>query len=96
MNKPTIYDIKAATQAESPFYFDLKTLKFFGQTLKSFTVAKSPKGNIYIYAPSYSSNRDGSRRFMGYSFRQFLGNDLKIVNCDDSKLNNILNYIENN
>jgi len=98
MKKPSIYDIKAATAADCPFYFAHDTMKHFGQTMKSFTVAQSPSGNIYIYAPSYARGLEGRpSRFMGYSFRQFSGDTLKIIgDCDDSKLTNILKYIENN
>lgn len=95
MKKPTIYDIKAMTLENAPFYFTRDTLKYFGQTMKSFTVAQSPKGNVYIYAPIYTNSRD-QRRFMGYSFRQVINNDLKILDCDDSLMTKILTYIHNN
>lgn len=50
---PTINEIKEATFKESPYFFDEKTLRGFGQSLEAFTVVKSPKGKIFIYAPSY-------------------------------------------
>jgi hypothetical protein len=93
MKKPTISEIKSAISETSPFFFNRKTMKGFGQTMKSFTVAKSPNDNIYIYAPSY----DGDR-LMGYSFRRFTGTDLKLIpNRPNYKsLSEILDYIENN
>lgn len=75
--KPTIYDIKFATEAKAPFYFARKTMRGFGQTMKSFSVIVSPKGNIFIAAPSYMG-RDG-KRIIGYSVRQFTGDDLKLL-----------------
>ena len=49
----TIKEIITATQETAPYFFDAATLKGFGQSVEDFTVAQSPKGNIYIYAPSY-------------------------------------------
>jgi hypothetical protein len=46
----TIYTIKQNVQ-NAPYFFDTKTLKCFGQTLKSFKVIKLDNGNFYIYAP---------------------------------------------
>jgi len=65
----TIYEIKERTREKSPYFFDKKTLKFFGQTMKSFKVRTSPAGNIYIYAPL----------LVGYTFRQFEDGDLKHI-----------------
>ena len=76
--KPTISEIKRATQRKSPHFFDKDSLRFFGQTMGSFKVAQSPKGNIYIYAKGYDTDR-GVRWFMGYTFRQFKDGDLKHV-----------------
>lgn len=53
MKKPTIQEIVETTKETSPYFFDEPTLRGFGQTLESFNVAESPKGNIFIYAPSY-------------------------------------------
>jgi hypothetical protein len=47
----TIYQIKQNLQ-NAPYFFDTKTLKCFGQTLKSFKVVKLENGNFYIYAPT--------------------------------------------
>ena len=38
MERLTIYDIKQRTEATSPYYFTRKTLKFFGQRMKDFSV----------------------------------------------------------
>lgn len=46
-----IYDIKFKTQETSPHFFDHKTLKFFGQTMRSFSVKKQLDGRIKITAP---------------------------------------------
>tara|TARA_R110000868_G_scaffold91696_1_gene254137 strand:+ start:197 stop:397 length:201 start_codon:yes stop_codon:yes gene_type:complete len=47
----TIYQIKQNVQ-NAPYFFDTKTMKFFGQTLKSFKVVKLDNGNFYVYAPT--------------------------------------------
>ena len=45
-----IYEIKELTKETSPYFFDKKTLKFFGQTMRSFKVSKD--GDRYrITAP---------------------------------------------
>lgn len=53
MKNPTIEQIREATLESSPYFFDAQTLRAFGQSLEAFKVVQSPKGNIYIYAPSY-------------------------------------------
>jgi hypothetical protein len=64
----TIYDIKRLTSETSPYYFTSKTLKFFGQTMRSFSVKKQSDGRIKISAPM--RNRfDG--RIVGESVRFF-------------------------
>ena len=121
MKNPTIEEIKEATLEKSPYFFDGSTLKGFGQALESFTVVKSPKGNIYIYAPSYWGSIIGNshlrvnalgkgyhrttngneyprlegRNLMGYTFRLFTGDDLKICECDKD-FDIILEFIQNN
>jgi len=47
----TIYEIKRLTADTSPYFFVPKTLKFFGQTMRSFSVRKQPDGRYYISAP---------------------------------------------
>ena len=47
----TIYQIKAALATSStPYFFNTKALKFFGQTLKSFSVHKAGE-RFFISAP---------------------------------------------
>ena len=36
----TIYDIKRMSEDKAPYFFERKTLKFFNQTLKDFSVKK--------------------------------------------------------
>lgn len=46
----TIYDIKRLTAETSSYFFDRKTMKFFGQTLKMFSVCKCGDGRYFIKA----------------------------------------------
>ena len=48
----TIYEIKEKTKKTAPFFFDKKTMKFFGQTLKDFKVKKQSDGRFKITAKS--------------------------------------------
>lgn len=72
----TIYDIKARTQETSPYFFNPKTLKFFGQTMRSFKVKKQPDGRYYISAPMVDRF---TNRLMGKTERFFnpLTNELQ-------------------
>jgi hypothetical protein len=75
--KPTITEIKRLTVKKSPYFFDAKTLKAFGQKMSSFKVHKSKTGRIFIYAKSYSTDyRTGKKEYMGYSIRELKNNDL--------------------
>lgn len=47
----TIYEIKRRTADTSPYFFTSKTLKFFGQTMRSFSVRKQEDGRYLITAP---------------------------------------------
>ena len=47
----TIYDIKSRVQETESKFFDRSTLKFFGQTMRMFRVAKMPDGRYRISAP---------------------------------------------
>lgn len=62
----TIYEIKRLTAENSPYYFDNKTMKFFGQTLKDFTVTKMSSGRYRIEAPMKNNGV-----FVGLSVRFF-------------------------
>ncbi len=71
---PSIQSIRAATLKNAPYFFDKPTLKFFGQTLGSFKVKESPRGNVYIFAKMFSPSG-----FCGFTFRRFTGDDLVLV-----------------
>jgi len=62
----TISEIKYATMETAPHYFDRSTLKFFGQTMRSFSVKKQEDGRYKIYAPI---RKDG--KIIGESVRFF-------------------------
>lgn len=64
----TIYEIKRLTIENHPFYFQRKTLQFFGQTMKSFSVIKQRDGRYRIYAP-IKDRYNG--KIMGSSIRYF-------------------------
>jgi hypothetical protein len=63
----TIYQIKHATRNTAPEYFTRKTMRFFGQTLKDFSVRKQPDGRFRIAAPM--RNYEGKK--IGVSVRFF-------------------------
>ncbi len=46
-----IYKIKKLTAETEPYYFTRKSLNFFGQTMKSFTVERQSDGRYKISAP---------------------------------------------
>lgn len=73
-----ISEIKRKTQETSPYFFDTKTLKFFGQTLKSFKIKKCIDGRYYISAPMVDKT---SGRDMGKTERYFnpVNNELETV-----------------
>ena len=64
----TIQEIKNRTQETAPYFFDAKTLKFFGQTMKSFKVYKQEEGKYLISAPMKDRN---SGKVVGYTERLF-------------------------
>jgi hypothetical protein len=75
---PSIAEIRDATLAESPYFFTRDTLRFFGQTMRSFRVLRGRNDSIYIAAPSYWTDRETGRpKLMGYSVRRFSGADLE-------------------
>ena len=63
----TISEIKRRTQETSPYFFSKDTMRFFGQTMRSFTVEKQDDGRYKIQAPM----RDGNGRHMGLTVRYF-------------------------
>lgn len=62
-----IYEIKERTEKTSPYFFSRDTLKFFHQTMKSFSVKKLNNGKYYISAPM----KDHSGRKIGMTERYF-------------------------
>ena len=70
----TIYEIKKQTKNSAPYFFSKETLKFFGQTLKSFKVSKLNEVEYLITAPSYWNGK-------------LMGNTQRIFNKDTKKLN---------
>jgi hypothetical protein len=93
MKNPTIYDIKydVENSKENCYFFSRDTLKFFGQTMKSFKVVQSPTGRIFIYAKMYDHNHT----FMGYTFREYKEKDLiSVRNDDDDTLHDVLSFIQ--
>lgn len=72
----TIYEIKELTAKNEPYFFSHKTLKFFGQTLKSFKVTKEPDGRYRVSAPMRDSI---TGKNMGTTVRYFnpLTNELE-------------------
>ena len=63
----TISEIKRRTQETSPYFFSKDTMRFFGQTMRSFTVKKQDDGRYMIQAPM----RDSNGRHMGLTVRYF-------------------------
>jgi hypothetical protein len=51
----TIYEIKRRTVETAPYFFSRDTMRFFGQTLRSFHVWKQPDGKYLITAQSGSN-----------------------------------------
>ena len=79
---PSIYHIKAITSQNSPYFFDKKTLSFFGQTMKNFHVVRSKdKTKVYIVSKLWSGKYGC---FAGFTIRQLQGN--KLLYVDKSKL----------
>jgi len=64
----TIYDIKRIhEEKDSDYFFSLDTMKFFHQTLKSFSVKYLGNDKYRISAPM----RDFSKKIVGFTVRIF-------------------------
>ena len=63
----TIYQIKRLTAETSPYFFSRNTLRFFGQRMRDFKVAKQADGRFKISAPL----RDSNMRVYGQTIRYF-------------------------
>ena len=65
---PTIYEIKHATEKMSPYFFDYKSMRFFGQNLKSFHVSRIEESpDIFIITATMRNNG----RLIGMTSRYF-------------------------
>ena len=64
----TIYDIKRLTSETAPYFFVPKTMRFFGQTMRSFSVRKQEDGRYLITAPMIDRY---TGRVMGQTKRYF-------------------------
>jgi argonaute-like protein implicated in RNA metabolism and viral defense len=62
----TIYEIKNRV-TNAPYFFTRKSMKFFNQTLKDFSVIKLENGNFYLSAPMYDRNY----KIVGTTKREF-------------------------
>jgi len=69
MKNLTIYDIKRLSFEKSPYFFTAKTLKFFGQTCKSFSVKKQKESGKYLIQAPMIDRHTG--RTMGMTQRLF-------------------------
>lgn len=79
----TIYEIKRRTAETNPHYFDRGTLRFFGQTMRMFSVRKMSDGRYRISAPSYWDDpHTHLPRLMGYSVRAFNPANNELENCE--------------
>lgn len=71
----TIYEIKTRTAETSPYFFSRQTLKFFGQTMASFSVRKMGdfSGRYIITAPMKMNGR-------------VIGQTCRVFNPENNKL----------
>jgi hypothetical protein len=91
MKTPTIYDIKHDVQDNEPYFFDRKSMRVFGQTMKDFKVRRSPAGRIFIYAPMFLNGKP-----LGvYTVREYKDRRLVYVHGLDT-LADITEYIQVN
>ena len=74
----TIYDIKRLSEDKAPFFFDRKTMKGFGQTLKDFSVKKLNEEKYYISAPM----RDREGNLMGVTKKIFDVRTRELLNTE--------------
>ena len=93
-----ISDVKRQTRAKCPHFFSRGTLRFFGQTVRSFKV-RTVSGRRFIYAPSYSDASGCSDDSMYYTVREFADGNLHIVRDNDNQvtfrtLQDVMGYFE--
>jgi hypothetical protein len=72
----TIYQIQELTRKTAPYFFSNDSMKFFGQTMRSFSVKKQSDGRYLISAPMKDKSRGV---IMGYTQRYFnpINNELE-------------------
>ena len=61
----TISEIKRRTSETSPYFFDRKSMKFFGQRMSDFKVSKQDDGKYLISAPTYRTDYRTGKRIQG-------------------------------
>jgi len=66
----SIAQVKEDTEKDSPYFFERKTMKMFGQTMRSFKVLKRGK-KYYIYADSFMVDR-GKKTPMPPTIREYV------------------------
>ena len=63
-----IYEIKNRTQQTAPYFFSRDSMRFFGQTMRSFKVCKQQDGRFKITAPMIDRS---TGRIVGETLRYF-------------------------
>ena len=76
MARLTIYDIKRLTAETSPYFFTRKTMQFFHQTMRDFSVVKQSDNRIKIS----QFMRDWEGRNVGETVRYFNPNNSELEN----------------
>jgi hypothetical protein len=72
--KPTIYDVKYLTAGKQPFFFSRKTMAFFCQTLRDYSVCRTDDPRVFcISALMYAR---GQLKAVGVTSRYFAIDDL--------------------
>ena len=74
----TIYDIKRMSEDKAPYFFERKSMRFFNQTLKDFSVKKLNEEKYYISAPM----RDSRGQQMGITKRVFDVRTRELLNTE--------------
>ena len=74
----TIYDIKRMSEDKAPYFFERKSMRFFNQTLKDFSVKKLNEEKYYISAPM----RDSRGHQMGVTKRVFDVRTRELLNTE--------------
>ena len=67
----TIYEIIERTKVTAPYFFNKKTMKFFGQTIGGFSVEKQSDGRYKISQKMKDKNAVRGEEVMGNTIRYF-------------------------